>query len=299
MRFYVALAAIILAAQMMPCAASSAKSDCAQCLAATKAVASVVNQTQDVRVAPAETPPPEDSATASSGQPADEAAAQPNVCTTLIDAARANDLPPSFLARLIWQESRFDPFSVSPAGAKGIAQFMPQTATEVGLSDPYDPIEALPASARLLSRLHREFGNLGLAAAAYNAGSGRIRDWLAKRQSLPAETKHYVHIITGHSAESWTDDQTVLALPTLLPRGTPCREINADGQDPLPTKVALTTQMSDLLRRAKAEIATAARTRRMARNHRGRHGKDVVVAARHGRKTLAAHGSRKTRLADA
>jgi len=232
-------------------------------------------------------------------QPASEAAPQPDVCTTLIDAAHANDLPPAFLARLIWQESRFDPSSVSRAGAKGIAQFMPQTASEVGLSDPYDPIEALPASARLLKRLHREFGNLGLAAAAYNAGSGRIRDWLANRQSLPNETKNYVHIITGHSAQSWTDDQTVLALPTVLPKGTPCREINADGQDPLPTKVALTTQMSDLLRRAKAEIAAAARARRFAKNHRGRHGKETIVAAGHGRKTLAARGSKKTRLADA
>src|SRR5205085_6171111 len=219
---------------------------------------------------------------------------------TLIDAARANNLPPAFLARLIWQESRFDPVSVSTAGAMGIAQFMAQTATEVGLNNPYDPVEALPASARLLSRLHREFGNLGLAAAAYNAGSGRIRDWLANRQSLPQETRNYVHIVTGHSAQSWTDDQSVLALPTLLPSGTPCREINADGQVVLPTKVVLTSGIASLIQRARAEIAAAAvRARRLARTHRPRHGKVTIVAARHGRKTLAARGSRKSRLADA
>jgi hypothetical protein len=297
MRFYVASAAIIFAAVTVPWTTSSGGSDCGGCLAESL-VATSIDQEQDVRVAPADTPSPSD-ASMSPDRPASEAAAQADVCTTLIDAARANDLPPAFLARLIWQESRFDPSSVSSAGAQGIAQFMPQTASEVGLSDPYDPIEALPASARFLKRLHREFGNLGLAAAAYNAGSGRIRDWLANRQSLPAETRNYVHIITGHSAESWTDDQTVLALPTLLPRGTPCREINADGHDPLPTKVALTAEMSDLLRRAKAEIAAAARARRFARNHRGRHGKETVVASRHGPKTLAARGSRKTRLADA
>ena len=298
MRFYVASAAIVLVAVTIPWATSSGGSDyCEKCLAERQAAASI-DRPQDDRVAPADAPSPNDTSVAPD-RPASEAAAQADVCTTLINAARANDLPPAFLARLIWQESRFDPSSVSSAGAKGIAQFMPQTASEVGLSDPYDPIEALPASARLLKRLNREFGNLGLAAAAYNAGSGRIRDWLANRQSLPAETKNYVHIITGHSAQSWTDDQTVLALPTLLPQGTPCREINADGHDPLPTKVALTTEMTDLLRRAKAEIAAAARARRFARNHRGRHGKETVVAARHGRKTLAVRGSRKTRFADA
>jgi len=299
MRFYVGSAAIILAAVTLPWATSSGESDCQKCLAASPAVASV-NQTRDPGVTPADAPTPEDSAAASPDQSANETVAPPDVCATLIDAARANDLPPAFLARLIWQESRFDPSSVSAAGAQGIAQFMPQTASEVGLSDPYDPIEALPASARLLKRLHREFGNLGLAAAAYNAGSGRIRGWLANRQSLPNETRHYVHIITGHPAQSWTDDQTVLALATVLPRGTPCREINADGQIALPTKVALTTEMSDLIRRANAQMAAAAaRARRLAKNHRSRQGKEVVIAARHGRKTVAAQGSRKTRLADA
>jgi len=121
---------------------------------------------------------------------------------------------------------------------------MPQTASEVGLNDPYDPIEALPASARLLKKLHREFGNLGLAAAAYNAGSGRIRDWLSRRQPLPRETKGYVCIITGYSAEDWTEEQSVSDLPTALPIGTPCREINtADGGIAVPVRLALTGEM--------------------------------------------------------
>jgi hypothetical protein len=298
MRFYVASAAIVFAAVTVPWATSSGESDCETCLAVKQALASV-DQTRDVRAAAADAPSSGDSAPAPPSEPEGHAAAQLDVCTALIDAARANDLPPAFLARLIWQESRFDPSSVSSAGAQGIAQFMPQTASEVGLSDPYDPIEALPASARFLKRLHREFGNLGLAAAAYNAGSGRIRDWLANRQALPDETRRYVHVITGHSAERWTDDRTVLALPTQLPSGTPCGEINAEGHEPLPTKVVLATAMSDLLRQAKAEIAAAARARRLARIHRGRHGKETVVATRRDRKTLATRGSKKTRLVDA
>src|SRR5437773_2776804 len=85
-------------------------------------------------------------------------------------------------SRLPWQESRFNPSSVSHAGAQGIAQFMPGTARLVGLANPFDPIQALPKSAALLRDLRAQFGNLGLAAAAYNAGPKRIEDWLVKRK---------------------------------------------------------------------------------------------------------------------
>jgi soluble lytic murein transglycosylase-like protein len=88
------------------------------------------------------------------------------LCNTLGAAAQENDLPIVFFTRLIWQESRFDPTAVSRAGAQGVAQFMPDTATRRGLSDPFDPLEAIPKSAKLLRDLRREFGNLGLAAAA-------------------------------------------------------------------------------------------------------------------------------------
>jgi soluble lytic murein transglycosylase-like protein len=107
------------------------------------------------------------------------------VCNALAAAAQENDLPIDFFTRLIWQESRFDPTAVSRAGAQGAAQFMPDTATRRGLSDPFDPLEAILKSAKLLRDLRREFGNLGLAAAAYNAGAGRVHDWLAGRRELP------------------------------------------------------------------------------------------------------------------
>jgi len=118
-------------------------------------------------------------------------------------AAAAFELPVSFFSRLIWQESRFDPKAVSPAGAQGIAQFMPGTARWRGLADPFAPDVALQESARWLRELWSEFGNLGLAAAAYNAGPARVTQWLKDRSNLPAETRAYVRIVTGHDVEVW------------------------------------------------------------------------------------------------
>ncbi|MGB8997701.1 MAG: lytic transglycosylase domain-containing protein, partial [Pseudolabrys sp.] len=98
------------------------------------------------------------------------------ICSSLAEAIRSNDLPPHFFIRLLYQESSFRPYVISSAGALGIAQFMPETANERGLDNPFDPAQAIPASARLLRDLSRKFGNLGLAAAAYNAGPKRIQD---------------------------------------------------------------------------------------------------------------------------
>jgi len=118
-------------------------------------------------------------------------------------AAGAEALPFEFFARLIWQESEFDPQAVSRAGAQGIAQFMPETAQRRGLADPFEPVAALQESAEFLHELHQQFGNWGLAAAAYNAGPRRVQDWLAKRSTLPHETQKYVQIITGRSPQMW------------------------------------------------------------------------------------------------
>jgi Transglycosylase SLT domain/SPOR domain len=146
------------------------------------------------------------------------------VCNTLTTAADANGLPLEFLTRLIWQESRFDPGAVSRAGAQGVAQFMPKTAVSRGLANPFDPIEAITKSAELLRDLKTQFGNLGLAAAAYNAGPKRVQDWLARRRSLPRETQAYVRIVTGRSAEEWTAAKSS-ALNVMLPDSVPCPQI--------------------------------------------------------------------------
>jgi hypothetical protein len=125
------------------------------------------------------------------------------LCSAAASVAAANNLPIPFFANLIQQESGFKPHVVSPAGAQGIAQFMPRVAASYGLENPFEPLSALKASARLLTDLLDQFGNLGLAAAAYNAGPKRVQDWMARRRKLPAETRQYVHSITGRPAEQW------------------------------------------------------------------------------------------------
>jgi Transglycosylase SLT domain len=161
------------------------------------------------------------------------------ICDTLAEAARSNNLPAHFFIRLLYQESSFRPAAISSAGALGIAQFMPETATDRGLDNPFDPLQAIPASARLLRDLHQKFGNLGLAAAAYNAGPKRTADWLAKRGPLPQETQDYVKAITSWPAETWTGAQA--GSPAVkLPRLAPCQEAagllawNGPDQIPLP-----------------------------------------------------------------
>lgn len=145
------------------------------------------------------------------------------VCETLTKAAESNNLPVPFFISLLFQESRFQPGVVSSAGAQGVAQFMPETAASMGLKNPFDPLEAIPASARLLRTLVSQFGNLGLAAAAYNAGPRRIQDWLGKKGKLPDETKGYVKTITGRPAENWTA-ASAQHPGQRLPRRAPCQE---------------------------------------------------------------------------
>ena len=125
------------------------------------------------------------------------------LCEVLEEVADEYDLPTPLFTRLIWQESRFRNETVSRAGALGIAQFMPGTASERGLDDPFDPLQALPASADFLRELMERFGNFGLAAAAYNGGPRRVQDWLDGRGQLPKETRDYVLRITGQPAEHW------------------------------------------------------------------------------------------------
>lgn len=115
-------------------------------------------------------------------------------------AERANGLPPGMLVRVAYQESRFDPDAVSPAGAVGLMQFMPATALEFAI-DPRDPVASIHAAGRYLSKLYQRFGNWSEALAAYNWGQGnQMRkdrpdgiigdDW-------PEETRRYVASITS------------------------------------------------------------------------------------------------------
>jgi Transglycosylase SLT domain len=148
-----------------------------------------------------------------------------DVCRTLEQSAAENALPVEFFARVIWQESRFNARAVSPKGASGIAQFMPQTASWHGLADPFDPIEALRHSAGYLRELRDRFGNLGLAAAAYNAGPGRVSAWLTSHRSLPGETRNYVAMVTGWTADEWASGSPPQTADTTIPQGVPCARL--------------------------------------------------------------------------
>ena len=159
------------------------------------------------------------------------------VCEALASAAETNDVPTPFFIRLIWQESGFRQNVISSAGAQGVAQFMPTTAAEHGLADPFNPLQAVRASARFLRELIHQFGNVGLAAAAYNAGPRRVQDWLDKKGKLPEETQNYVERITGRKAEQWKV-KTAAAAPLRVPARAPCqREAGlyaANGPDLIP-----------------------------------------------------------------
>ncbi len=172
---------------------------------------------------------------APANQPAAQAPAQPStphnpptaddICRALEQDAAENGLPVEFFARVIWQESRFNAMAVSAKGAQGIAQFMPATADYRGLVDPFNPIDALKNSASYLHDLKAQFGNLGLAAAGYNAGPGRVAAWLAGRRPLPAETRNYVAIITGWTADEWASSKPPETSETTIPQGIPCTRL--------------------------------------------------------------------------
>jgi hypothetical protein len=185
------------------------------------------------------------------------------LCNALLTSARDNDLPVPFFANLIWQESGLQNDIISRKGAMGIAQFMPQTAVENGLGDPFDPLRSISASARLLRELRDQFGNLGFAAAAYNAGPRRVSDWLERHRRLPRETQSYVVNVTGRSVEQWQktplDDAALRFVQRL-----PCRDLSAfaaleraqaqqpDGQAKAPDEINQTAQRHNprnLLRR--------------------------------------------------
>src|SRR5215218_2666880 len=110
-------------------------------------------------------------------------------------AAQRWSVAGTLLAAQLYQESRFNPFARSPAGAQGIAQFMPGTARAYGLDDPFDATRAIGAQAHLMRDLLRQFGSVPLALAAYNAGPAPV----SRCGCVPAipETQAYVADILG------------------------------------------------------------------------------------------------------
>lgn len=171
------------------------------------------------------TVPPELTPQAKAPEQADAASI---VCDLIEANARIAGMPPDFFARLIWRESRFDAGAVSPVGARGIAQFMPYTARERGLANPFDVAEAIRHSALYLRDLKADLGNWGLAAAAYNGGPNRVKRWRVAGGLLPSETERYVYAITARPAAWFLEAGREIEeapLDAALDFGAACRQM--------------------------------------------------------------------------
>lgn len=117
----------------------------------------------------------------------------------LVAVAEKYDLSPALFEALVWQESRWNQHAVSPVGARGLAQLMPDTARELGV-DPADPLQNLEGGARYLRMLLNKFGgNVDVALAAYNAGPSRVE----RAGGIPniRETREYVAAIMARLAQ--------------------------------------------------------------------------------------------------
>jgi soluble lytic murein transglycosylase-like protein len=132
----------------------------------------------------------------------------------LIDQAAArNGLDPAVLHGLIQQESGFDPSAASSAGAAGLTQLMPGTASSMGVADPLNPAESIEGGARYLGQLMTQFaGNTEDALAAYNAGPGAVEQY----RGIPpyAETQSYVSKVLGN-AEAYRQSHPTTATGAL------------------------------------------------------------------------------------
>lgn len=232
-----------------------------------------------------------------------------SLCHTLASAAQAHGIPAGFFARLIWQESKFKQRVVSHAGAQGVAQFMPAVAAERGLRDPFDALAALPHSARFLKEHVETFGNLGLAAAAYNGGARRVMDWLARRGNLPQETRQYVKSITGHEPEKWTEENQI-ELAVNLPARAPCEGVADLSREAEPAKLAVQLEppvakvivaarvaAAKAAAEKKARIAAAAKAKRGKLLAKGRGGKAKPASAKVADKP-AAKSAQPAKIAD-
>ncbi len=126
------------------------------------------------------------------------------ICQLIGANADAHGIPRDFFARLIWKESRFDHRAVSPVGAEGIAQFMPYTAKERGLADPFDVEQAIPASANFLRDLKGAFGNGALQPPPIMQEPGAFRTGCVQAGFCRSKRKTTFSILPAR-------------LPTILP----------------------------------------------------------------------------------
>ena len=137
-------------------------------------------------------------------------------------AGDRHHIDPDFINSVIHAESGFNSRALSPKGAQGLMQLMPNTATALGVTNAFDPGANVEGGTRYLRELLERYNyDVVKALAAYNAGPGRVSAWLTSHRSLPGETRNYVAIITGWTADEWASGsppQTADPLSTCQPR---------------------------------------------------------------------------------
>jgi soluble lytic murein transglycosylase-like protein len=184
----------------------------------------------------------------------------------ILESAKRYGIDPRILGSVCFTESRYRLDAISPKGARGLMQFMPDTARRYGLQDPHDPRAAIDAGARYLRDLLVRFnGRLDLALAAYNAGEGTVESFLTGRPlrltsgkiinprglvtgGVPpyAETKQYVNSIIGHFMQRSQAPKTAF-MPVPIdtqPRTSKTRDFSLDVTDTDTSHLPLNAKMN-------------------------------------------------------
>ena len=147
-------------------------------------------------------------------------------------------LPNGLLAAIAKTESSFNPNAGSPAGAQGLMQFMPATAARFGLTNPFDPIASIDAAGKYMQWLVNHYGgNLDNAIRAYNAGEGKVDQWLAGKTTLKPETVNYLPKVKAAQAEYSTGTGPTVRLRTTF-------------QDPVLAQTAVESKVAAITRQA-------------------------------------------------
>jgi soluble lytic murein transglycosylase-like protein len=133
-----------------------------------------------------------------------------NINAIIKRVGHALDLDPNLIRAVVKAESNYNPKAVSHAGAKGLMQLMPKTAKEMGVKDPFNPLENIWGGARYLkSMLERHGGNINKALAAYNWGPGNLdRHGYGNGQNLPSETRRYIDAVNRNYNRYKTETST-------------------------------------------------------------------------------------------
>lgn len=156
---------------------------------------------------------------------------KPELDQLIEEAGKKHGVDPRLILEVMRQESGFKQYATSPAGAKGLMQFIPGTAKRYGITNAYDPKQSIDAGARYLRDLLDMFnGNVELALAGYNAGEHRV---VRNGYRVPQirETQNYVRTITQKYGRKNHTTTRTLAKKEEPPKAAPMRvERDAEGR---------------------------------------------------------------------